>query len=153
MFSYGCAFDMDIKIEATSWSTRRRDQRLTVFFEIGIPETIGKLPNTKLSHMDKNGFENVVSEITPQFEGLKQLAGELRGVLFPLRDGTIFTGTYHDNKIMSRFAEPYATLLSQISRPVKSGPASSPRCHGRQEQLKEAIITYESCLHEDEPRL
>jgi hypothetical protein len=86
-------------------------------------------------------LRNVVSEITPQFEGLKQLARELRGVLFPIRDGTIFIGTYHDNKIMSRFAEPYATLLSQFSRPVNSGPASSPRCHDRQEQLKEAIIT------------
>jgi hypothetical protein len=28
------------------------------------------------------------------------LARELRSVLFPIRDGDIFTGTFHDNDIM-----------------------------------------------------
>jgi hypothetical protein len=59
-----------------------------------------QIANTKLGHMDKNGFENVVSEFAPQFNGLKQLAREIRDVLFPIRDGALFTGTYRDSNIM-----------------------------------------------------
>jgi hypothetical protein len=57
-------------------------------------------PNTKLSHMDKNGFANVVSEFAPQFGGVKQLARELRDVLFPTGDRAIFRGTYRDTNII-----------------------------------------------------
>jgi hypothetical protein len=50
--------------------------------------------------MDKNGLENVVAEFAPKFESLKQLARELRNVLFPIRDGANFTGMFRDNDIM-----------------------------------------------------
>jgi hypothetical protein len=50
--------------------------------------------------MDKNRFENVIVEFAPKFENLKPLARGLRHVLFPIRDGTIFTGTFHDHDIM-----------------------------------------------------
>jgi hypothetical protein len=59
-----------------------------------------EIANTKRGHMDKNGFENVVAEFVPQFEHPKQLARELRNVLFPIRDGAIFTRTFRDNDIM-----------------------------------------------------
>jgi serine/threonine protein kinase len=36
-----------------------------------------QIANTKLDHTDKNGFENVIAEFTPQFESLKQFAREL----------------------------------------------------------------------------
>jgi hypothetical protein len=54
----------------------------------------------KLGDIAKNGFEDIVAEFTPQFENQKQLARELRTVLFPIRDGVIFTGTLRDNNIM-----------------------------------------------------
>jgi hypothetical protein len=50
--------------------------------------------------MDKNGFEGIITEFAPRFEHLKRLARELRNVLFPIRDGAIFTGTFCDNDIM-----------------------------------------------------
>jgi hypothetical protein len=36
----------------------------------------------------------------PKFENLKLLARELRSALFPIRDGGVFTGTFHDHHIM-----------------------------------------------------
>jgi hypothetical protein len=51
-------------------------------------------------HMGKNRFENVIAEFAPKFENLKSLARELRSALFPIRDGDIFTGTFHDHHIM-----------------------------------------------------
>jgi hypothetical protein len=59
-----------------------------------------EIANTKQGHMDKNRFENVIVEFAPKFENLKPLACELRHVLFPIRDGAIFTGTFHDLDIM-----------------------------------------------------
>ena len=47
--------------------------------------------------MGKNRFENVIAEFAPKFENLKSLARELRSALFPIRDGDIFTGTFHDH--------------------------------------------------------
>jgi hypothetical protein len=59
-----------------------------------------QIANTKLGHVDKNGFENVVSDFAPQFNGLKQLSREIRDVLFLIKDRAIFTGTYCDSNIM-----------------------------------------------------
>jgi hypothetical protein len=42
----------------------------------------------------------VFFEFAPQFGGVKQLARELRDVLFPIRDRAIFTGTYRDTNII-----------------------------------------------------
>jgi hypothetical protein len=50
--------------------------------------------------MDKNRFKNVIVEFTPTFENLKPLARELRHILFPIRDGAIFIGTFHDHHII-----------------------------------------------------
>jgi len=44
--------------------------------------------------MDKNGFEDIITEFAPKFEELKQLARELRSILFPIKDGAVFTGTF-----------------------------------------------------------
>ncbi|PQE34074.1 serine threonine- kinase sgk2 protein [Rutstroemia sp. NJR-2017a WRK4] len=62
--------------------------------------TYTEIANTKHGHMDKNRFENIIVEFAPKFENLKPLARELRHVLFPIRDGAIFTGTFHDHSIM-----------------------------------------------------
>jgi len=62
--------------------------------------TYTEIANTKQGHMGKNRFETVVAECAPKFESLKPLARGLRSALFPIRDGDIFTGTFHDHGIM-----------------------------------------------------
>ncbi|KAI9888384.1 MAG: hypothetical protein M1814_000522 [Vezdaea aestivalis] len=47
----------------------------------------------KMHDMDADNFPRIVAEFTPRFEKLKGLAEELRGVLFPMRDGKLWTGT------------------------------------------------------------
>jgi hypothetical protein len=59
-----------------------------------------EIANTKQGHMNKNRFKNVIVEFAPKFENLKPLAYELQHVLFLIRDGAIFTGTFHDHNIM-----------------------------------------------------
>jgi hypothetical protein len=62
--------------------------------------------------MDKNGFEDILTEFAPKFEGLKQLARELRSVLFPIKDGAIFTGIFRDHDIM------YDGIINVFSRAI-----------------------------------
>ncbi|PMD14338.1 hypothetical protein NA56DRAFT_711166 [Hyaloscypha hepaticicola] len=50
--------------------------------------------------MGKNRFENIIVEFALKFKNLKPLARELRSTLFPIRDGDIFTSTFHDHDIM-----------------------------------------------------
>lgn len=57
-----------------------------------------QITNTQLGHMDKSRFEIVVSEFAAQFESSWLVNSA--NVLFPSRDGKIFTGTYRDNNIM-----------------------------------------------------
>ena len=45
-------------------------------------------------------FEDIAAEFAPEFIGLKDLAEELRNVLFRSRDLGPFTGTYKDRNIM-----------------------------------------------------
>jgi len=46
------------------------------------------------------GFEDITAEFAPEFCGLKDLAEELRNVLFRSRDLAPFTGTYKDRNII-----------------------------------------------------
>jgi hypothetical protein len=54
----------------------------------------------KLGDMDKNGFKDIAAEFAPRFENLATLAHKLRNLFFPIRDGAIFTGAFHDNGII-----------------------------------------------------
>jgi len=56
-----------------------------------------QIANTKRGRMV--GFEDVVAEFAPEFIGLRDMAEDLRDVLFPIR-GKLFTGTYKDRNIM-----------------------------------------------------
>ncbi|KFY94080.1 hypothetical protein V500_03420 [Pseudogymnoascus sp. VKM F-4518 (FW-2643)] len=47
----------------------------------------------KTADMGKEGFNAILEEFSPEFEGLKKLARTLRGILFPLKDGKIWTWT------------------------------------------------------------
>jgi hypothetical protein len=60
----------------------------------------------------KTGFEDIITEFEPKFEGLWQLARELRSVLFPIKDGAIFTGTFRDHDIM------YDGMINAFSRAI-----------------------------------
>jgi serine/threonine protein kinase len=73
-----------------------------------------EIANTKQGHVVKNRFENVIAEFAPEFENLKPLARELRSVLFPIRDGDIFTGTFHDHSIM------YDGMIEAFDRAITS---------------------------------
>ncbi|KAG9228380.1 hypothetical protein BJ875DRAFT_389540 [Amylocarpus encephaloides] len=74
--------------------------------------TYTEIANTKQGHVVKTRFENVIVEFSPKFETLKPLARELRTALFPIRDGDILTGTFHDHDIM------YDGMIDAFSRAI-----------------------------------
>lgn len=47
----------------------------------------------KINDMHATQFSRITAEFTPEFKGLTRLAQNLRSVLFPLRDGKLWTGT------------------------------------------------------------
>ncbi|KAM5361949.1 hypothetical protein ACJA88_014258 [Fusarium oxysporum] len=47
----------------------------------------------KALDMNQDNFRHILEEFTPEFHSLKPLAESLRQILFPLRDGVIWTGT------------------------------------------------------------
>ncbi|CAG9983549.1 unnamed protein product [Clonostachys byssicola] len=52
-----------------------------------------ELAARKFLDMDQDGFQSILEEFAPEFQPLKPLAESLRHILFPLRDGVIWTGT------------------------------------------------------------
>jgi hypothetical protein len=71
-----------------------------------------EIARNKVGDMGKNRFENIIAEFAPKFENLKPLARELRSALFPIRDGDIFTGSFHDHDIM------YDGMINAFSRAI-----------------------------------
>ncbi|KAF2452319.1 hypothetical protein BDY21DRAFT_417793 [Lineolata rhizophorae] len=71
-----------------------------------------QIANTKRGHMDKKTSRGIVTEIPSRFEGLKRLAGELRDILFPIREESLFTGTYHDSD------ELYQPMIEAFEREI-----------------------------------
>jgi hypothetical protein len=61
--------------------------------------TYAEIANVKRGHMV--GFEDITAEFDLELANLKDLAEDLRDVLFPIR-GILFTGTYKDRNIMHR---------------------------------------------------
>ena len=51
------------------------------------------LPQRKLLDMTRDGFQTILKEFGPQYHSLKLLAERLHEILFPLREGAIWTGT------------------------------------------------------------
>ena len=60
--------------------------------------TYDKIARNKTGDMDKKVFKDITAEFPPQFEDIKPLAEELHHVLFPIRDESLFTGTYSEPK-------------------------------------------------------
>ncbi|OBT60889.1 hypothetical protein VE03_09937 [Pseudogymnoascus sp. 23342-1-I1] len=93
-------------------------------------ESRPQIASTKLGHIDKNGFEDIIAEFAPRFENLKGLARELRNVLFPIRDGAIFTGTFRDNDIM------YDGMIKAFNSTITSaGQEEQENAHERRETV------------------
>jgi hypothetical protein len=55
-----------------------------------------QIVNTKKSYMDKEAFKEIVAEFPSEFVSLNDLAEKIREILFPIRNGSLFTGAYHD---------------------------------------------------------
>lgn len=92
--------DLDCLI-VRCWRQQLRDWvRKSIRLRCWYMGTYAEIALNKLGDMDKNGFEDIMAEFAPKFEWLKPLARELWKVLFPIRDGAIFTGTFRDHKIM-----------------------------------------------------
>ncbi|OBT53271.1 hypothetical protein VE04_06334 [Pseudogymnoascus sp. 24MN13] len=73
----------------------------------------------KTADMGEKGFEAVLEEFSPEFECLKDLARTLRGILFPLKDGKIWTWTdvspEGTNKLYDDMTEAFKVALVSIA--------------------------------------
>ena len=56
----------------------------------------GALENDKAADISPEGFEELLNEFSSDFAPLRGLAKELHALIFPMRDGKIFTGTGTD---------------------------------------------------------
>ena len=81
-----------------------------------------EIARNKVGDMGKNRFENIIVEFALKFEKLKPLARELRSTLFPIRDGDIFTGTFHDHNIMY---DGMIIAFNHGNRPSREGGTGS----------------------------
>ncbi|KMU83322.1 hypothetical protein CIHG_01104 [Coccidioides immitis H538.4] len=70
---------------------------------------------TKRGMVDAKLFELVLAkEFSPEFECLKSLCRELRGILFPIRGNAIFTGTPKDPEIL------YGPIIKAFDRAIEA---------------------------------
>jgi hypothetical protein len=94
MFSFRYIFGRLTKAQAGKFLTYVQDQRQT-YNKVSILGYIQK-PLIKQDHIGNNRFENIIVGFIQEFDNLKLLACKLRYTLFPIRDGNIFTGIFHD---------------------------------------------------------
>jgi hypothetical protein len=75
------------------------------------------IARNKTVDITKNRFEKIIVEFAPKFENLKLLARELRSVLFPIRDGDIFIGTFHNSNIMyDKIIKAFNTAIDRLGK-------------------------------------
>ncbi len=67
--------------------------------------------------MDKKRFNGILAEVSPVFEVLKDLAVKIRDILFPIREESLFTGTYRDP---DKLYKPMVEAFEQTIRRVES---------------------------------
>jgi hypothetical protein len=70
------------------------------------------IADIKGRHMDKTRFKGILDEFPPKLNGLKGLAEVLRRALFPIRDESLFTGTYRDPEKL------YKPMIDAFSRVI-----------------------------------
>ncbi|EAU29434.1 predicted protein [Aspergillus terreus NIH2624] len=89
----------------------------------GLPETsrlwkwctmdFGAVGRDKAADMSPEGFEGILAEFSPDFAPLQGLARELHTLIFPVRDGKIFTGTETDPEAVQRLYDGMADAFSR----------------------------------------
>lgn len=80
-----------------------------------------QIAKAKKINMDKEEFKEIIAEFPAEFESLKGLAEELRGILFPIRDEALFTGTYRDpDKLYQPMIDAFTRAIASY-RLVDSG--------------------------------
>ena len=73
------------------------------------------IANVNSGHMLKDRFRNILDEFPREFDVLKDIAEELRKTLFPVRDGTIFRGTYRDhNKLYTPMVNAFDKAIVKM---------------------------------------
>ncbi|KAH8753314.1 FunK1 protein kinase [Diaporthe sp. PMI_573] len=73
------------------------------------------IANAKLGHMIKaenKGFGFILREFPPEFDCVKPLCRELRGILFPMHNGDLFTGTPKDSEIL------YGSIIKAFDKAI-----------------------------------
>lgn len=61
-----------------------------------------ELAARKLLDMGQDSFQSILDEFTVEFESLKSLAERLWQILFPIRDGVVWTGTDGSHEAVDR---------------------------------------------------
>jgi hypothetical protein len=67
--------------------------------------------------MNRDGFLRIPNEFSKEFEHLEGLAKGLNELLFPIRDGELFTGTDMDQDGLNR---PYDGIINAFNRSIAS---------------------------------
>ena len=62
--------------------------------------TYREIAQNKRGDMVQTGLEDIMEEFPLEFDCVKPLCRELRGVLFPMQNGDLFTGTRKDPEIL-----------------------------------------------------
>jgi len=66
--------------------------------------------------MDKGRFKGILDEFSPEFDDLKGLGEELRRTLFPIREESLFTGTYRDpDKLYTPMIDAFERAINNYS--------------------------------------
>jgi hypothetical protein len=78
--------------------------------------TYQDIADIKIGHM---ASDSIFDEFPPRFAGLKELAKELRRALFPIRNGSLFTGTFEDswrlyNPMITSFEKAIANIGEEL---------------------------------------
>ena len=73
-----------------------------------------QIADTKRGHMDKKAFKGILAEFPADFEDLRRVAEELRDILFPIREESLFTGTYRDpDKLYQPMIEAFDRAIAR----------------------------------------
>ena len=73
------------------------------------------IANAKLAHMNKGenkGFAFIMREFPPLFDSIKPLCKAVRDILFPYKDGELFTGTPQDPEVL------YGPILNAFDKAI-----------------------------------
>lgn len=73
----------------------------------------GALGQDKAADMSPEGFEGILDEFSPDFAPLWGLAKKLHRLIFPVRDGKIFTSTERDQVAAQRVYDGMADAFNR----------------------------------------